>query len=135
MGVRRYRRGLLAAMVLTVCLGLASKLENAGAWANYYGGDIVYEMFWIYGLGWLKPSWRAGAIAAGVFCVTGAIEVFQLVPFPESLQAQLWWRLLLGTSFSWLDFPHYFLGCILGGLSLRWWQFRSGLDRATFPCS
>ena len=50
MGVRRYRRGLLAAMVLTVCLGLASKLENAGAWANYYGGDIVYEMFWIYGL-------------------------------------------------------------------------------------
>ena len=48
------------------------------------------------------------------------LEVLQLwkLPLLESIRAWPLGKLLLGTTFSWWDFPYYFIGCILGGLWL-----------------
>ena len=90
-------------------------------------GDGLYEMFWIWLVGSLKVRWRVGRIAIAIFLITSMIECSQLIPFPQAWTAQLWWRLLLGTHFSWPDFIYYALGCVLGGMSLSWLRVRFGL--------
>lgn len=123
----RYRFGGVCSLVGLVILGLATKFYAGwgAAWLNNYGGDIVYEMFWVFLVGWFKPQWRAGAIAFWVFLVTGVVEVTQLIPFPDDLKSTLAWRLLLGTTFSAWDYPHYGLGCLLGGWSLRYLKLKT----------
>ncbi|MEM6867843.1 MAG: DUF2809 domain-containing protein, partial [Cyanobacteria bacterium P01_C01_bin.121] len=81
------------------------------------------EMAWIWFVGawqvrwpvkWIAIfPWKGFAIAT--FLLTSLIEVSQLIPFPEAWISQLWWRLLLGTHFSWLDFLYYAVGCLIGG--------------------
>jgi len=104
-----------------VLLGLWSKVYNGWgqAWINDFSGDILYEMAWIGLIGLWKLRWRVWDISIAVFLITCLIEVTQLIPFPEILTAHLLWRLLLGTTFVWWDFPHYFLGSLLGYGSLK----------------
>jgi hypothetical protein len=60
-------------------------------------------------------------IPLGVFSVTCAIEFLQLwhQPVLDSFRSTVLGKLLLGTTFSWWDFPHYAVGCIIGWLFLR----------------
>jgi len=124
-----YRLLCSVCMGLLVTLGLCSKFSGTWgyAWVNDMAGDALYEMFWIWLVGSLKVRWRVGRIAIATFLVTSVIECSQLIPFPQAWTAQLWWRLLLGTHFSWPDFIYYALGCVLGGVSLRWLRVRFGL--------
>lgn len=50
--------------------------------------------------------------------MTCILEFLQLwhPPFLELIRSYLIGRLLIGTSFSWWDFPHYLVGCLIG-----WW--------------
>lgn len=125
----RYRLISAAILCALVIFGLSSKAYSGwGAnWINSFGGDILYEMFWIWLVGAWKVRWSANRIAIAVFLVTATIEFTQLIPFPQAWQAQLWWRLLLGTTFSWPDFFYYAIGCILGAISLSWLKHRLGL--------
>lgn len=107
-------------LALWLALGLGSKAYSGWGegWVHNYAGDIVYEIFWIWLVGAYRLSWPIRPIAIAVFVATSLIEFSQLLPIPAAWQAQLWWRLLLGTHFAWADFSYYALGCLIGGLSL-----------------
>ncbi|MEO0758090.1 MAG: DUF2809 domain-containing protein [Cyanobacteria bacterium J06648_16] len=128
-----HRLILAAGIALMVALGLGSKAYSgpAARWVNDYSGDILYEIFWIWLIGWFWPRCRSRSVALGVFCVTAVIEFTQLIPFPPQWQAHILWRLLLGTSFSVWDFVYYAVGSLLGGWSLAMLQRR--LVQRTVP--
>ncbi|MEO1592153.1 MAG: DUF2809 domain-containing protein [Cyanobacteria bacterium J06632_22] len=119
-----YRLFLALGIALMVALGLGSKAYGGiGArWVNNYSGDIVYEVFWIWLVGWVWPRCQAWRVAIAVFTLTAIIEFTQLIPFPSAWQTHILWRLLLGTSFSWWDFPYYAIGSVFGGWSLAYLQ-------------
>ncbi|MDP6778276.1 MAG: DUF2809 domain-containing protein, partial [Candidatus Latescibacteria bacterium] len=56
-----------------------------------------------------------------VLAVTCALEVLQLwhPPFLELVRRSFVGATLLGTSFDWVDFPHYVAGCAIGWLWMR----------------
>jgi hypothetical protein len=61
-------------------------------------------------------------IPAWVFIITSALEVLQLwhPKFLEMIRSSFIGSALIGTTFSWLDFPHYAMGCFIGWQWLRW---------------
>ncbi|NET11239.1 MAG: DUF2809 domain-containing protein [Merismopedia sp. SIO2A8] len=110
------------ALGFIVALGLWTKLGYQGwaqEWVNDFSGDIWYEIAWILLIGTVWRRLSARNIAVGVFLATSVIEFSQLIPFPKELTSNLVWRLLLGTTFVWWDFPHYALGCVMGWGLLR----------------
>lgn len=127
--VTLYRFLCGVAIALIVALGLGTKFYSDWdpAWVSDFLGDALYEMAWIWLIGAIWVRWRAERIAIAVFLTTALIECSQLIPFPAAWKAQLWWRLLLGTHFSWMDFVYYAVGCLLGAVSLIWLKTRLGL--------
>ncbi|NJL57328.1 DUF2809 domain-containing protein [bacterium] len=119
-----YRRIVLIALVATVPIGFACKYYQGWLdwWWNDYGAAIFYEIFWILLAVWLLPRTKPGAIALWVFAITCVLEILQLwhPAWLQAVRATLVGRLLLGTTFSWWDFPHYAIGC-----ALPWWGLRS----------
>ena len=117
-------KGKIAILLLIIIpLGLFSKAYGGigQTWVNDYSGDILYEIFWCLCFFWFFPSKKAVvAIPIGVFLVTSVIEVSQLFfhRVPIFLRETIIWKLLLGSTFVWWDFPHYALGCFLGWLLL-----------------
>ena len=117
------RLPLIVALVLLVPVGLATKMYSgpAAPWVNGYLGGALYVVFftWAFGfLFWKADAWR---IAFWVFVATCGVEFLQLwhPPWLEAWRAHWSGRLLLGSTFVWLDFPHYLLGMLIGGCSLR----------------
>lgn len=124
-----YRLLCMGAIVFIVVLGLGTKAYTGWGyeWVNNCFGDALYEMAWIWLVGLIKPRWRVFRMAIAIFILTSAIEFSQLIPFPDVWKAQIWWRLLLGTHFTWIDFIYYAAGCMLGAISLIWLQKNVGL--------
>jgi hypothetical protein len=118
------RRHTILSLLIVVPLGLLSKkyIGPAHEWVNDYLGDVLYEVFWCLFIFLLIPTRKAlRQIPVWVFGVTCAIEFLQLwnQPALNSFRYTLLGKLLLGSSFDWLDFPHYVLGSIIGWLWLR----------------
>ena len=120
----RRRILIIISLLIIIPLGLFTKVYTgiAQAWVRDYAGDILYEIFWCLWFFWFFPSKKAMVkIPLTVFLVTCAIEIaqlwFQFVPI--AIRSTLMWRLLLGSSFAWWDFPHYALGSLLGWFWLR----------------
>ena len=119
---------IFSSLAIVVPLGLFSKTYTGVGreWINDYSGDILYEIFWCLFLFWFFPRKAAiSKIAFGVFIVTCAIEICQLWFYfvPSPIRSSLIWKLLLGSTFVWWDFPHYALGSFLGWLWMSWiWQ-------------
>ena len=115
---------IILSLLIITPLGLLSKAYTGVAqwWVNDYAGDILYEIFWCLFFFWFFPSKNATiAIPLWVFFITSAIEVCQLWYglVPGSIRSSLIWKLFLGSSFVWWDFPHYAIGSFLGWLWLR----------------
>lgn len=119
---------IILSLLLLIPLGLATKTYSGMGqqWINDYAGDILYEIFWC--LFFFAIFYRKTAIdniAILVFTCTCAIETAQLWSHPwlQTIRSSLLGRLLLGTTFSWWDFPHYLIGSVCGWLWLRLiWQ-------------
>ncbi|MEQ8963007.1 MAG: DUF2809 domain-containing protein [Coleofasciculus sp. C2-GNP5-27] len=64
-----------------------------------------------------SPLWTA----IGVCIVTCLLEVLQLwqPPFLQAIRATLLGRVILGNTFTWSDFPAYFIGSFLGWVWMR----------------
>lgn len=124
-----YRWLCAVTIALIVLVGLGTKAYKGWGqtWVNHFSGDILYEMAWIWFFGAIKPRWRVSTIAIATFIITSLIEFSQLISFPNSWTSQLWWRLLLGTHFTWADFIYYAAGCLAGAASLIWLRTRLGL--------
>ena len=79
----------------------------------------MYEVFWILIAFFFWPEKEpANKIALCVFIGTSILEVLQLWhPWHlEKIRSYFLGRALIGTSFTWWDFPHYAIGCLVGWL-------------------
>ena len=110
-------------LIIVIPLGLFSKAYTGTGqtWVRDYSGDILYEILWCLVFFWFFPSKKAVVtIPIWVFIVTSIIEVSQLFfdRVPLAIRETIVWKLLLGSTFVWWDFPHYAVGCFLGWLLL-----------------
>ena len=104
------------------CFAYAYWRENFTGWLRESGGGIPYVVFWIMFLFVLfpRPQWAFSfsGIATGITC---ALEVFQLwkPAWLTEIRESAVGAALLGSGFSWQDFPPYFLGGVIGYLILK----------------
>lgn len=121
--ISSYRAVIFFTLGVIIPLGFASKFYQGawGWWVRDYAGDILYEIFWILLIASILPKSSPFCIACGVFSATSLIEFFQLwqPPFLIEIRSTFWWHMLLGSTFVWWDFPHYFLGCVAAWIGLR----------------
>lgn len=113
------QRALAVRLALLIPAGFLTKAYRGPLqdWIRDSLGGVLYEMFWIWVVSLFFPRWRTWIIAVAVLAVTSLIEAGQLwhPAFLEAVRRSFVGRTLIGTSFSWLDFPHYVLGCAIGG--------------------
>ncbi len=121
-GIERSR--ILLSLLIITPLGFWLKLYDGPGegWVNDYAAGVLYEIFWCLVLFSVWPRQaHVIRIAVGVFVVTSLLEVLQLWHpwLLEQIRATFLGRALIGTTFSWLDLPHYVLGCGLGVIWMR----------------
>ncbi|MGB7441313.1 MAG: DUF2809 domain-containing protein [Coleofasciculaceae cyanobacterium] len=114
----------IISLLVVVPLGIFSKFYTGPLqwWFYGYGGAVLYEIFWCLFVFLLIPGKKAvKLIPLWVFIITCIIEFIQLLqtPFLQVLRASFLGKWLLGSTFVWWDFPHYFLGCLLGWFWLQ----------------
>ncbi|HHS12779.1 MAG TPA: DUF2809 domain-containing protein [bacterium] len=118
-----YRRRLFLVILILIPVGLATKWtsEPYTRWMNHHAGGVVYVLFWSAVVSWIWPRISAFRVALWVFLVTCALEILQLwhPPVLQTIRSTFVGRALIGTHFSWPDFPHYAAGCVLA-----WWWIR-----------
>ncbi len=119
---RRVRAKLAAALAVVTALGFGLKFACRGPgaqWAADYGAGAAYEVFWILLVCLVAPGLSPRAAAVGVFLATCGLEFLQLwrPAWLEAARSAFLGAAVLGTTFDWLDFPHYALGCALGWLA------------------
>jgi hypothetical protein len=110
----------IAALVCLVGIGLAAKSWRgpAASWVHDSFAGVVYVVFWIVLAKSLAPRARTARVAGAVLAATCALEALQLFrpPLLEVVRATWLGRALIGTTFSWLDVPHYVAGAAAGAL-------------------
>ncbi len=110
---------IIVSIFLVVPLGLYSKYYQGigSTWVNDYGAAIWYEVFWcLFAFYFFSVLKAIKFIPIYVFLVTCLLEILQLwnPPILVLIRSHILGKLLLGTTFSWWDFPHYIIGCLLG---------------------
>ncbi|CAD5957470.1 hypothetical protein PCC9214_02957 [Planktothrix tepida] len=124
MKLKQYQQIILISLIALIPIGLASKFYKGpfDLWLNNSVGGVFYEIFWVLLVVFINPILSPGWVAFWVFIVTSILEFAQLwkPPFLEVIRATLLGRLLLGTTFSWWDFPYYVIGCGLAWLGLKY---------------
>ena len=116
--MKKFRFSLLKFLAITTTLGLASKLY-VGPFEFFvrgHVGGILYVMFWIFLVLLIWPNLRAPTVATCVLSITCILEVFQLwqTPVLAEIRSTFLGHALIGSTFSWWDFPNYVLGSIFG---------------------
>ena len=118
------RKWIFATLFIVTPAGFLCKWYSGPAhrWFNYYGGAVMYEIFWCMVIFLFCPRKAATTkIAVGVFVVTSLLEFLQLW-HPRILQqvrSTFLGASLIGTTFVWWDFPYYVVGCFIGWLCMR----------------
>ncbi len=100
-------------------------------WFNDYGAGVLYEVFWILVVFFFSPRKElVNKIPVWVFTITSALEILQLWHpwLLEKIRSYFLGRALIGTTFTWWDFPHYAIGCVIG------WFFCAKLAKTRFQC-
>lgn len=120
---RNQQINIITSLLIVIGMGFFFKFYNGlgQQWLNNYGAAIFYEIFWcLFAFLFIKSRKAVSQIPLWVFLVTCILECLQLwhPPLLEQMRSTLVGRLLLGSTFSWWDFPHYAIGCILGWLWL-----------------
>ena len=117
------RKWTLVSLIIIVPIGFYSKFYRgpAAAWVNDSLGGVFYEIFWCLLILLFLPKVKPWIIALCVLVVTCILEFMQLwhPPFLEILRSNFMGRTLLGTTFTWTDFPYYFLGSGIGWLWIK----------------
>ncbi|NIM59226.1 MAG: DUF2809 domain-containing protein [Candidatus Aminicenantes bacterium] len=117
---KRIRWTLISTLII-VPLGLYSKSYSgqAARWVNDSLGGVLYVIFWCLIAFLFLSNVKPWKIATAVFAVTCLLEFLQLW-HPASLEIlrnNFVGRTILGTTFTWLDFPYYLVG---GGIGWLW---------------
>ncbi|MBD2360621.1 DUF2809 domain-containing protein [Anabaena minutissima FACHB-250] len=119
----RIRRRSILSLAIILPIGLLySHYRYSTLWLNQEVGGIFYEIFWCLFAFLFIPSrssvWR---IPLWVFVITCLLEFMQLwhPPFLIWVRSFWWGKMLIGTVFTWADFPYYLIGSGLGWVWLR----------------
>jgi hypothetical protein len=123
--VNKLRKYCLYSLLVVTPIGFWFKFYTGPFqwWFNDYGAGLLYEIFWILIVFLIFPKEKlVRKIPVCVFIVTCALEILQLWDpwILQTIRSSFIGRALIGTTFSWWDFPHYAVGCFLGWLMLRW---------------
>ena len=122
-----YRVALFLCAIVLLPIGYWVRFSQFGAeWLHDSGGSLAYQIFWILLVMGCFPKASMMRVAIAVCFASCAIEFLQLwkPPFLQAFRATLPGRLVLGNTFSWSDFPPYFVGSFLGWAwvkALRQW--------------
>jgi len=120
--ISRFRKKILIVLLVLIPLGFLTKIYKGPfqEWCHYYSGGILYEIFWCLMVAFVGSKISKLRIALGVLGVTCCLEFLQLYHHPvlENIRSTFLGKTLIGHSFSWLDFPYYFIGCGLGYIIL-----------------
>jgi hypothetical protein len=113
------QRALWVRLALLIPAGFLTKAYRGPfqTWVQDSLGGVLYEMFWIWLFSLFFPRSRTWIIVVSVLTLTSLLEVAQLwhPAFLETVRRSFIGKTLIGATFSWLDFPHYVLGCAIGG--------------------
>lgn len=124
--VRLSRKRLLLALAITIPLGFATKFYRGAGQdlVNNYLGGVLYEVFWVFAVLFTRPAFSRGRVGVGVFALTCMLETLQLwhPPLLEAIRTTFLGRTLIGTTFSWWDFPCYAAGCLVAVWLCQWLQ-------------
>ncbi len=111
----------LISILIIVPLGLYSKFYSgqAARWVNNSLGGVLYVIFWCLFAFLFLSNAKPWKIAAVVFAITCFLEFLQLwhPPLLAFLRSNFIGRTILGTTFTWSDFPYYIVG---GGIGWLW---------------
>ncbi len=118
------RKRIIYYLIIITPAGFLFKFYSgpAESWFNDYGAGLLYEIFWILVIFFFLPSRKAiKKIPPFVFVFTSVLEILQLWHpwLLEQIRSTFIGRALIGTSFSWWDFPHYAIGCLIGWIWIR----------------
>jgi hypothetical protein len=118
----KYRIAVLISLIIILPLGYLIRFYGtAPEWLNDSFGSIAYQIFWILLIALFFPNASPVWTAVGVCLASCAIEYLQLwhPPFLQAIRATFPGRLILGNTFTWSDFPSYFIGSFLGWVWMR----------------
>jgi hypothetical protein len=111
------RKQTITTLIVIIPIGFYTKFYSgpASEWVNNSLGGILYVIFWSLLFFLLAPKVNPIKIASIVFILTCTLEFLQLwhPNILESFRSNFLGRTILGSSFSWLDFLHYFVGFII----------------------
>ena len=114
---------ILISILIIVPLGIYSKFYSgqAARWVNDSLGGVLYVIFWCLLAFLFLSNTKPWKIAATVFIITFFLEFLQLwhPPLLEFLRSDFIGRTILGTTFTWSDFPYYLVGCGIGWLWMK----------------
>lgn len=115
---------MLICLAAVTPLGFASKFYAGpgAAWVQGYAGGILYVVFWILLAALARPRSSPRIVAGAVLVVTSLLEGLQRssTPLLDAIRATFLGRALIGSTFSWWDFPHYLLGAVIGAAIVSW---------------
>ena len=120
------RKQLIVALfflMILIPIGFYSKLYSGYGheWVNNRLGGVFYEMFWCLVFYILFPKIKVFKIALTVCLITCLLEFAQLLnnDFLDIIRSNFIGQTIFGNSFTWNDFPYYFIGSFLGFLLLK----------------
>jgi len=124
------RKNILFSLLFVTPAGFLCKYYPGPGqwWVNNYFAGLLYEIFWIMVSCFFFPAKKTvNKIPIWVFLITCSLEVLQLWHplFLEKIRSGFIGSALIGTTFSWWDFPHYAAGCICGWLWIKWLRGKS----------
>ena len=115
---------VVLSLLIIVPLGFYTKFYRGPAyyWVNNFLSGVFYEIFWCLIIFFIIPKIRTWKIAVGVLVVTCMLEFMQLwhPGFLETIRSTFIGVTIVGSSFSWIDFPYYVLGCAIGWFWIHW---------------
>ena len=125
------RQGIwtIISLLFISVIGFYTKFYSgpAAAWVSDSLSGVCYEIFWCLLVFFFVGKGRPLIIATSILIVTCVLEFLQLSKHPslEFIRSFFIGRALIGTSFTWSDFPYYVLGCGLGWFWMIWLQSRN----------
>lgn len=127
----------LLSILVIVPVGFASKFYSGPAedWVRNSLSGAFYVIFWCLLLFFFCHRLKPATIALMVLLITCSLEFLQLWrPTPlEYLRKTFIGRAVLGTTFTWSDFPYYGLGAVIGWIWLSMLSRKSDLSFKRLP--
>ncbi len=124
--IRIFRSRIGFSLLFLVPIGFATKFYQGpcASWFNNYAGGMLYEEFWCLIVVFIWPRFSTLKVVLWILGITSFLECLQLYhpPFLQMIRSTFIGRTLIGTSFSWWDFPYYAIGCFTGWLWIHFFR-------------